>query len=198
MLNSPLVAEKNFRQKRNAKNVNKKSNVTEIVSREYIKKEVQLAISNLACVVHCPKGVRGRRGKPGPPGKHGPAGPHGPRGTQGDQGPPGPKGDQGPQGPKGDPGESISAPLIVSPPMSIVVNKTGIASLQCGIKGNPVPQVTWMKENSSLPSDKRIMQSRGDLVIRDVTSQDGGEYTCRARNILGVVTSSATLTVQGN
>ena len=201
MLNFSLVAEKNFRQKRNAKNVNKKSNVTEIVSREYIKKEVQLAISNLACVVHCPKGVRGRRGRPGPPGKHGPAGPQGPqgpRGTQGDQGPPGPKGDQGPQGPTGDPGESISAPSIVSPPMSTVVNKTGIASLQCGVKGNPVPQVTWLKENSSLPSDKRIMQSRGDLVIRDMTSQDGGVYTCRARNILGVVTSSATLTVQGN
>ena len=201
MLNSPLVAGKNFRQKRNAKNVNKKSNVSEIVSREYIKREVRVAISNLACVVHCPKEVRGRRGKPGPPGKHGPAGPQGPqgpRGTQGDQGPPGPKGDQGPQGPKGDPGESISAPLIVSPPMSIVVNKTGIASLQCGVKGNPVPQVMWLKENSSLPSDKRILRSRGDLVIRDVTSQDGGEYTCRARNILGVVTSSATLTVQGN
>ena len=154
MLNSPLVAGKNFRQKRNAKNANKKSNVSEIVSREYIKREVRLAISNLACVVHCPKGVRGRRGKPGPPGKHGPAGPQGPqgpRGTQGDQGPPGPKGDQGPQGPKGDPGESISAPLIVSPPMSIVVNKTGIASLQCGVKGNPVPQVTWLKENSFPP-----------------------------------------------
>ena len=201
MLNSPLVAEKNFRQKRNAKNGNKKSNVSEIVSREYIKKEVQLAISNLACVVHCPKGVRGRRGRPGPPGKHGPAGPQGPqgpRGTQGDQGPPGPKGDQGPQGPKGDPGESISAPSIVSPPISMVVNESGIASLQCEVKGNPVPQVTWLKQNSSLPTHKPIMQSRGGLMIRDVTSQDGGVYTCRARNILGVVTSSATLTVQGN
>ena len=148
-----------------------------------------------------PEGSQGKTRQTWSPGKHGPAGPQGPqgpRGTQGDQGPPGPKGDQGPQGPKGDPGESISAPLIVSPPMSIVVNKTGIASLQCGVKGNPVPQVTWLKENSSLPSDKRIMQSRGDFVIRDVTSQDGGEYTCRARNILGVVTSSATLTVQGN
>ena len=79
MLNFSLVAENNFRQKRNAKNVNKKSNVSEIVSREYIKREVRLAINNLACVVHCPKGVRGRRGRPGPPGKHGPAGPQGPQ-----------------------------------------------------------------------------------------------------------------------
>ena len=88
--------------------------------------------------------------------------------------------------------------LIASPPSSIVVNETGIASLQCEVKGNPTPQVTWLKENSRLPADKRIVQTRGGLMIRDVTSQDGGVYTCKARNILGVVTSSATLTVQGN
>ena len=152
-------------------------------------------------MVHCPKGVRGRRGRPGPPGKQGPAGPQGPQGPngpQGDQGPLGPKDDQGPQGPKGDPGESISAPSFVSPPMSMAVNETGIASLQCEIKGNPVPQVTWLKENSSLPADKRTVQSGGGLMIRDVTSQDGGVYTCRGKNILGIVSSSATLTVQGN
>ena len=45
---------------------------------------------NLACMAHCPKGIRGRRGRPGPPGKHGPAGPQGP------QGPSGPQGDHGP------------------------------------------------------------------------------------------------------
>ena len=175
--------------------------VSEIISRDDINREVKLAMTNLACMAHCPKGIRGRRGRPGPPGKHGPVGPQGPQGPsgpQGDHGPPGPRGDQGPQGPKGNPGESISAPSIVSPPSSIVVNETGIASLQCEVKGNPIPQVTWLKENSRLPADKRIVQTRNGLMIRDVTSQDGGVYTCKARNILGVVTSSATLTVQGN
>ena len=175
--------------------------VSEIISRDDINREVKLAMTNLACMAHCPKGIRGRRGRPGPPGKHGPVGPQGPQrpsGPQGDHGPLGPRGDQGPQGPKGDPGESISAPSIVSPPSSIVVNETGIASLQCEVKGNPIPQVTWLKENSRLTADKRIVQTRGGLMIRDVTSQDGGVYTCKARNILGVVTSSATLTVQGN
>ena len=150
--------------------------------------------------MHCAKGIRGRRGRPGPPGKQGPPGLQGPKGNkgaQGDQGPPGPKGNQGPQGPKGDPGESISAPSIVSPPFSMVVNETGIASLQCEVKGYPTPQVTWLKHNSSLLADKRIVQSRGGLTIKDVTSQDSGLYTCKARNSLGVITSAAALTVQG-
>ena len=150
--------------------------------------------------MQCPKSIRGRRGRPGPPGKHGPPGPQGPqgpKGVQGDQGLPGPKGDQGPQGPKGDPGESISAPSIVSPPVSMVVNETGAASFQCEVKGNPEPQVTWLKQNSSLLADKRVVKSRGGLMITDVTSQDGGMYTCEATNILGVMKSSASLTVQG-
>ena len=156
--------------------------------------------------MHCPKSIRGRRGKPGyrgPPGKHGPPGPRGlqgpegEKGSQGDQGPQGPKGDQGPQGPKGDPGESISAPSIVTPPVSTVVNRTGTASFQCEVRGNPEPEVTWLKQNSSLSANKRIFKSGGGLVITDVMSQDGGIYTCSARNILGVQTSSATLTVQG-
>lgn len=112
-----------------------------------------------------------------PPGKYGPPGPQGPQGPKGppgDQGPPGPKGNEGPQGPKGDRGESIAAPSIVSPLVSIVVNETDVASLQCQVRGNPIPQITWMKENFSLSVTKRIQQSRGTLMITTVTSEDGG------------------------
>ena len=195
------VADTHIRQKRYSENRNKKSNVSVIITHEDLNREVQLALSRFLCKAHCPRGIRGKRGRPGPPGKHGPAGPQGPqgpKGAQGDQGPPGPEGDQGPPGPKGDPGESITAPSIVSPPVSIVVNETGIASLQCEVKGNPTPQLTWLKENSSLPVDKGIVRTSGGLVIRDVASRDGGVYTCKARNILGVATSSAKLTVQGD
>ena len=191
------VADTHSRQKRYSENRNK-SNVSVTITHEDFNREVQLALNRLLCKAHYPRGVRGKRGRPGPPGKHGPAGPQGiqgPKGAQGDQGPAGP---EGPPGPKGDPGESITAPSIVSPPMSIVVNETGIASLQCEVKGNPTPQLTWLKENSSLPVDKRIVRTSGGLVIRDVASRDGGVYTCKARNILGVATSSAKLTVQGD
>ena len=168
-----------------------------------IRKEVHLALRSQVCTVHCPKSVRGRRGRPGhrgPPGKYGPPGPQGPQGPKGlpgDQGLPGPKGNEGPQGPKGDPGESISSPSIVSPPVSMVVNETGTASFHCEVKGNPKPQVTWLQQNSSLLKDKRILHTRGGLMIKDVTSRDGGMYTCKAENLLGVMTSSAKLTVQG-
>ena len=79
----------------------------------------------------------------------------------------------------------------------MVVNEKDITLFQCDVKGNPTPQITWLKQNSSLPDDKRIVQSRDALMIKDVTSQDGGMYTCKAANILGVITSSAMLTVQG-
>ena len=83
------------------------------------------------------------------------------------------------------------------PPTPTVVNETDVASFQCKVRGNPKPQITWLKQNSSLPANKRIVQSRGTLIIRDVTPQDGGMYTCQAKNLLAVVTSSAILTVQG-
>ena len=141
---------------------NKLLNTSEIVTRKDIRKEVHLALSSHVCTVHCPKSARGKRGRPGhggSPGKHGPPGPQGPQGPKGrpgDQGPPGPKGNEGPQGPKGDRGKSIAAPSIVSLLVSIVVNETDVASFQCQVRGNPIPQITWMKENFSLTVTKRF------------------------------------------
>ena len=179
------------------------TNASETIDRGVIRSVVQLALSTQACTVQCPKSIRGRRGRPGPrgsPGKHGPPGPAGPQGTRGSKGPKGiqgPPGPQGQQGPKGDPGKSISAPSIVASPMSLIVNESATASFQCEAEGNPEPKVSWLKQNSNLPAVKRVVPSPGGLMITDVMPQDQGIYTCVARNILGEVTSSAALTVQG-
>ena len=198
-----FVAELQIRYKRNMETENKKSNKSDTIDRDFIRRELRLALSSQACTVQCPKSIRGRRGRPGlrgSPGKHGPPGSPGPQGTKGSQGPQGaqgPPGPQGPEGPKGDPGKSMSAPSIVAPPISMVLNESGTASFQCKVEGNPEPKVTWLKQNSSIPADKRVMSSRGGLMITGVKSQDEGMYTCVAGNILGEVTSSATLSVQG-
>ena len=203
MFPAVFVAELHVRYKRNVETGSTKSNGSETIDMEVIRREVRLAMSSQACMVQCSKSIRGRRGRPGPrgsPGKHGPPGPPGPPGTEGNQGPQGIQGLPGPRGPQGSrgaPGKSISAPSIVAPPKSMVVNESATAWFQCEAKGNPEPKVTWLKQKSSLPADKRFVTSRAGLMITDVTSQDGGMYTCVARNILGEMTSSATLTVQG-
>jgi len=183
---------------------NEETNSSNTIDLDVIRREVRLAMRSQTCIVQCSKKIRGRRGRPGPrgfAGKHGPPGSPGRKGIKGNQGPQGiqgPPGAQGPQGPKGDPGKSISAPSFVTSPMSLVVNESGTASFQCEAEGNPEPKVTWLKQNSGLPADKRVVSSRGGLIITDVTSQDDGMYTCVARNILGAVKSLATLSVQGD
>ena len=198
-----FLTEPKIRYKRQVKNTDGRSNASVTIDREAIRKEVRLAIKSQACSVHCPKSNRGRRGRSGqrgPPGKHGPPGPQGVKGLQGNQGLQGIQGPPGPMGPpgaKGEPGQSISAPSIVTPPMPIVVNETGTASFQCEVEGNPQPKITWRRDNSSLLADKRVVPTGGGLVINDVRLKDDGTYTCEARNILGVITSLARLTVQG-
>ncbi|XP_022802122.1 peroxidasin homolog [Stylophora pistillata] len=187
------------RQKRHVKNTDGRSNANVSIDREVIRKEVRLAINSHACSVQCPKSIRGRRGRPGPPGKHGPPGKQGimgPKGNHGPQGIQGPPGPMGPPGAKGEPGKSISAPSIVTAPIPIVINETGTASFQCEVEGNPQPKVTWLKDNSTLLANERIVPSREGLMINDVRSEDGGMYTCVARNILGMTKSLAELTVQ--
>ena len=179
-----FLAEPKIRYKRRVKTTDRRLNGSVTIDREAIRKEVGLAIKSQVCSVHCPKSIRGRRGRPGqrgPPGKHGPPGPrgvNGPKGNHGPQGIQGPPGPMGPPGARGEPGQSISAPSIVTPPMSIVVNETSTASFQCEVEGNPQPRVSWLKDNSSLTANKRIMPLRGGLQINDVSLEDGGMYTC--------------------
>ncbi|XP_068730716.1 uncharacterized protein [Montipora capricornis] len=187
-----------IRQARDLENLKKKLNGSTPIRSDDIR-GLLLALGRLACPAKCPQGERGKRGKPGPPGKHGPPGPQGPkgdRGVPGNPGPPGSKGDVGPQGPRGDSSEVILAPSIVSPPVSKAVNQTDTALFQCLVNGIPKPQVTWLKDNSSLLADKRIVQTGGELAITNATEKDEGIYTCIAENIFGIKASSATLTVQ--
>ena len=190
----------------NHDHVNKSTTLHDVIRRE-VKKQVQLALDT--CVqgkklcVRGPKGSNGKRGRQGARGKHGPPGPQGPPGDKGvpgpvgRPGPPGEKGAPGDEGPRGEPGSSISAPVIVVPPRSVVVNESEAASFGCDFSGNPQPKVTWTNTNSALSSSNHVVESNGGLLIKGVTSRDEGTYTCTAKSLLGTATASANLTVQG-
>ena len=151
------------------------------------------------------QGTRGRQGPPGrpglngPPGKHGPKGPQGPMGIKGDvglPGDPGPVGPRGPSGMKGEPGQSISAPSLLQRPVDMTVNESHTAILKCTADGNPSPKVTWTRLSSSLSTGRHVVESSGNLSLKDVRPEDEGVYSCRAENLLGDVNASAKLTVQ--
>ena len=146
-------------------------------------------------------GPTGRPGPEGPPGKHGPIGLQGPMGVKGDLGIPGNPGPAGPTGPpgekgaKGEAGKSISAPSLLQRPAKKTTNESQTAIFRCTVDGNPLPQVTWTKLNSSLPVGRHVVQSSGALIVKEVRPDDEGVYSCTAKNLLGSVNASAKLIV---
>ena len=148
------------------------------------------------------QGPTGRPGPEGPPGEHGPIGPQGPTGVKGDLGVPGNPGPAGPTGPpgekgaKGEAGKSISAPSLLQRPVKKTANESQTAIFKCTVDGNPLPQVTWSKLNSSLPVGRHVVHSSGALIVKDVRPGDEGVYSCTAKNLLGSVNASAKLIVQ--
>ena len=149
-----------------------------------------------------PRGKPGRQGRLGRPGKHDPQGIPGPMGTKGDPGVqgnvglPGPRGPQGEKGQKGEEGRSLSPPVLIEIPLKKTVNEGKKAILNCKADGNPTPRVTWSKKNSSLPVGRHVVEPSSALIMRNVTKEDAGIYTCSAQNTLGSVNASTQLNVQ--
>ena len=147
-----------------------------------------------------PPGRRGRKGSQGTMGPPGPGGKQGAMGPQGIRGEKGIKGDIGPPGIpgiKGEPGESISVPQVtISPASQLTVNESNTAALFCSATGNPAPQLSWVKVDGSLPSNRIKVTSYGLMQISDVRLEDAGKYKCMAHNILGKDENAANLVVQ--
>ena len=80
-------------------------------------------------------------------------------GVPGDPGPAGPRGLPGQKGVKGEPGKSIAAPSLLQRPVETTVNESQTAILKRVADGNPTPQVTWYKLNSSLPPGRYVVSS---------------------------------------
>ncbi|CAH3018139.1 unnamed protein product [Porites evermanni] len=84
----------------------------------------------------------------------------------------------------------VSPPrFTVKPPVKVVALVGAILILNCSATGDPQPVLTWKKQGGQLPVG-RSQQINGNLVIRSVTVNDKGIYSCVATNA-GVFKSEA-------
>nr|XP_057934363.1 myosin-binding protein C, slow-type isoform X2 [Doryrhamphus excisus] len=75
------------------------------------------------------------------------------------------------------------------------------ATLNCSVRANPKPKVTWMKNKITILDDPRyrMFSNQGvcTLEIRKPSPYDGGMYTCKAINDLGEAQVECKLEVKG-
>ncbi|XP_054858272.1 ADAMTS-like protein 3 [Eublepharis macularius] len=69
--------------------------------------------------------------------------------------------------------------------------------LECPVKGVPPPNVTWLKNGSSARNHFFTIVN-GSLLLRNISSEDSGMYTCVATNPLGKASSKTFLRLTGD
>ncbi|XP_059581978.1 neuronal cell adhesion molecule isoform X8 [Alligator mississippiensis] len=87
--------------------------------------------------------------------------------------------------------------MIIKQPEYKIIQRSGQVYFECTIKHDStlLPTVTWLKDNSELPDDERLIVGKENLTILNVTDKDDGTYTCVANTSLDSVSASAVLTV---
>ncbi|XP_044742029.1 contactin, partial [Chrysoperla carnea] len=72
----------------------------------------------------------------------------------------------------------------------------GNVTIKCNPEAAPKPKFVWKKDNNVIGSGgRRIILPNGNLVIRPVSRDDAGIYTCSASNVYGVGESRGRLIV---
>ncbi|KAJ8012450.1 hypothetical protein DPEC_G00042890 [Dallia pectoralis] len=93
------------------------------------------------------------------------------------------------------------APRFLAYPRTVLVQSSTDAVLKCQIGGDPRPAVIWERNNQQVhPGGRyRIFEDGNvyNLIISSVTTEDSGQYICKAKNCIGETYAAATLKVEG-
>ncbi|XP_031730905.1 LOW QUALITY PROTEIN: striated muscle preferentially expressed protein kinase-like [Anarrhichthys ocellatus] len=96
--------------------------------------------------------------------------------------------------------DPMEAPVFEFPLQDTVASAGADVLLKCIIAGTPIPEVTWMRENTEITGNAnyavKVEGERHTLLIKSARISDGGKYCVTAVNQVGRASSSATLIVK--
>ncbi|KAL2096077.1 hypothetical protein ACEWY4_008225 [Coilia grayii] len=89
-------------------------------------------------------------------------------------------------------------PIIRQGPANQTLGVDSVALLKCQASGDPIPNISWLKDGVSLlGKDPRMsLQELGSLQIKNIRLSDSGIYTCVAASSSGETSWSAFLEVK--
>lgn len=99
-----------------------------------------------------------------------------------------------------------AAPSFISVYQEKVLQPGPTISLTCLASGSPAPQITWKIDNDVIEDSyshqinskaSRSGITSSTLNITHVTSQDGGLYSCEAKNTVGTIIHSKRINIYG-
>ncbi|KAM9310211.1 LOW QUALITY PROTEIN: vascular endothelial growth factor receptor 3 [Pholidichthys leucotaenia] len=96
--------------------------------------------------------------------------------------------------------KALEAPRYKRSLTNQTVNVTESLTMECDVEGQPLPRLSWFKDNQPLHqmSGIQLQDSNRTLSIQRVREEDAGVYTCTACNQRGCVQSSASVMVIGS
>uniref|UniRef100_A0A182K1R7 Ig-like domain-containing protein n=1 Tax=Anopheles christyi TaxID=43041 RepID=A0A182K1R7_9DIPT len=93
--------------------------------------------------------------------------------------------------------DEAKAPRFIEPLMPKLIAEAEVCILEVSVESYPTSTFQWFKEGTAIQStsEQRIVtkENRSILIIESFTRRDTGAYTCRAENVAGSVTSTATV-----
>ncbi|XP_068206070.1 LOW QUALITY PROTEIN: neuroglian-like [Palaemon carinicauda] len=87
-------------------------------------------------------------------------------------------------------------PEIRAPPSDVSSVDGKEVNMTCRVFGAPKPRITWLRDKSELTGGRYQVTESGDLVIKDVTFTDAGNYVCHAENKFGMQSAEGSLIVK--
>lgn len=86
-------------------------------------------------------------------------------------------------------------PVFNKEPQDVVALTGQRVVFECVVDGEPTPNVIWRREDGKMPIGRARILDDKSLLIDNVQTVDEGLYICDAENVVGSITSKASLVV---